>query len=379
MHVRLTTACSLLFLVGVLVPEPPQTSPGQPEPIAVATSRSTVYIDRLPWLIVRPGRYELHGTLQMPEDPDPEKASGIVIRSDDVVVDLGGHALIGSKGSAAGILVKPPESRETSMLNITVRNGSVRNWGGHGVDLGSVIQARVEDLQLAGNGVARRAYHGLIVGEAAIVSRCSSQYNAAAGIRAGPGSQIVACTVSFNGGSGLLLDAGGIARSCVATGNTENGLVLTSSGGAALDCSASGNGRHGISAGPASRVSGCTTWGNKASGIRIEGHGLVQSCLSSGNSGAGIFVLSRGTRIDSNHLSGNGQGLDVVGRDHLVVRNSLTNNSVLWSLAEGSVSGGLHETMSLEQMILLFGSANLGETPDLEELIRRDPWTNFSK
>jgi hypothetical protein len=381
MNAPLASTCVGLFLLGLMAPapEPPQEITRVPRSLALGEVRPTVFIDRVPWRITRPGRYELHGTLQMKKDPTPESATGIIISADDVVLDLGGHALIGVKGSATGILVKIPEKRTAQMLNITVRNGSVRNWGGNGVNLASAVQARVEDLQLAGNGEARQAFDGLIVGEGAIVSRCSAQYNAAAGIRTGRGAQLVACTGSYNGGSGMLLGAGSLARECVAMGNTGDGLVLSDAGCSAIDCTASGNGRNGISAGPAARVSGCTAWSNQASGIRVEGHGLVEGCLASGNADAGVLALSRGSRIDGNHLSANGMGLDVAGRDHLVVRNSLSANSVEWSMPDGNLSGGLHEGISVDQLMKIIGEAS-GEKQkkDFQKLFLRDPWANVS-
>ncbi|MHC4845340.1 MAG: right-handed parallel beta-helix repeat-containing protein [Planctomycetota bacterium] len=392
MNAPLASTCVALLLLGAMAPsaEPPLPEPAQPEPaqevsrvprsLALGQVRPTVYIDRLPWRISRPGRYELHGSLQMAEDPSPNEATGILISSGDVVLDLGGHALIGVKGSATGILVKIPEKRTAQMLNITVRNGSVRNWGGNGVNLQSAVQARVEDLQLAGNGEARQPYDGLVVGDGAIVSRVSAQYNASAGIRAGAGSQLVACTGSNNGGSGLLLGAGGLARECVATRNNGDGLVLSGAGGTAIDCTASRNGRHGISTGPAARVSGCTAWSNSASGIRVEGHGLVQDCLASSNGDAGVLALSSGTRIDANHLSANGTGLDVAGRDHLVVRNSLSGNTVGWSVPSGNLSGGLHKGMTVEQFVQMMTERPDGAlaNEDLTELFLRDPWANVS-
>jgi hypothetical protein len=383
MRARLSTTFSALFLLVLLDPVPalPQEKTRLPTRLVVDALQTTVFIDRLPWLIARPGRYELHATLRMRESPLADASHGITITSDDVVLDLAGHTLFGNKGSATGILAKLPDKRTKLLLNITVKNGSVRNWSGHGVDLGAALQSRVEDLQIAGNGLSRNSFDGLIVGIGAIVSRCSAQYNAAVGIRAGRGSQLVGCTGSYNGSDGLMLGAGGIARDCVAADNTGDGLVLADGGNAAIDCIASGNGRHGISTGPSARVSGCTTWANQGSGIRVEGYGLVESCLSSDNAGAGILAVSRGARLDGNHLTANGLGLDVSGRGHLVVRNSMSRNGTTWSVPGDNITGGLHEDLSLLEAMQVLATKDPGVSPNSEELellLRREPWANIT-
>jgi len=50
--------------------------------------------------------------------------SGITVQASDVTIDLGGHALVGVPFSFAGIEVSGPRQ------HITLRNGTVRDWGG---------------------------------------------------------------------------------------------------------------------------------------------------------------------------------------------------------------------------------------------------------
>ena len=110
---------------------------------------------------------------------------------------------------------------------MTVVDGTVRGWGGHGVDALDTADCRLEGLRAMGNGS-----HGLALGI---------------------GGVILDCTAAENAGSGLVVGPGGSVRGSMAIGNGVNGIVATfvaTSTGSVIDaCSARGNSFVGIFAG----------------------------------------------------------------------------------------------------------------------------------
>jgi hypothetical protein len=97
------------------------------------------FIAGVPFTISAPGNYCLDGNFT---------ASGVAIDivADDVVLDLNGHALDGVSGSGIGV-------RASDRKNITVRNGTVRNFY-QGLSLGGSASEGliVERMRAAGNG-----------------------------------------------------------------------------------------------------------------------------------------------------------------------------------------------------------------------------------
>src|SRR5262245_55770110 len=79
----------------------------------------------LPFTINQPGSYYLTGNLTA----SAAGANGINIEASDVTLDLAGFALSGLGGAGGdGVNVF------VLVTNVTVRNGTVRGWGGRGVD-----------------------------------------------------------------------------------------------------------------------------------------------------------------------------------------------------------------------------------------------------
>lgn len=107
--------------------------------------------------ITRPGHYVLCEDLR----GVPGKC-GVSIQSDDVVVDLAGHELVGCSGSTDGITVAPLAT------GITIRSGTVRSWGRDGVDLSNAVGCTAQDLTVRDNGA-----FGLLLGCGARIDRCT--------------------------------------------------------------------------------------------------------------------------------------------------------------------------------------------------------------
>ena len=100
-------------------------------------------VSSLPFVITSSGSYYLTTNLT--------GANGVLILVDDVTLDLNGFTLLGTTNSGNGIA--------GGVNNISIRNGTVRNWGSHGVNLTNSSNCRLVDLRVADNGLA-----GLVVG-----------------------------------------------------------------------------------------------------------------------------------------------------------------------------------------------------------------------
>jgi hypothetical protein len=145
-----------------------------------------------------------------------------VVLADNVTIDLNGFALLGASGSADGITVG------TNRTGLSVFNGTLHGWAGHGLNADAAVGVRVERVLAAGN-----KGEGLSVGDRGVVDGCLATGNAGGGIRVG--------------------------SQCVVRNNlcTTNG---TGSGGAGI-----------LVLGSANRVDGNQTTANTGLGIRIAG------------------------------------------------------------------------------------------------------------
>lgn len=133
-----------------------------------------VIISQLPFTISSPGTYRLKGTVRLATtDTD-----GITIACDNVVLDLGGNALVGP-GKAAGTTGTGIQVGTTLRQNLVVKNGTIRDWRNSGIYGAFASKARFEKLQVFDNGNT-----GLIAGIHCIVSECLASHNGIHGIEA---------------------------------------------------------------------------------------------------------------------------------------------------------------------------------------------------
>ncbi len=197
---------------------------------------------------------------------------GIEIVASGVTLDLNGFDLVGVAASLDGVSVSV-----FPLTNIAVVNGSVRNWGDEGVDLGtfSANTCRVEGVLASGN-----AGNGILTGSGCTVSNCTAYLNTANGIGAGAG-----CTVS----------------NCSTRANTFDGIVCSSS------C--------------VIRDNTCTSNGNGA------------------GDGAGIHATSNANRIERNNCTDADRGIDVDVFGNIIVRNTCSGNTTNWDIVANNVYG----------------------------------------
>ena len=277
--------------------------------------------------------------------------SAIEVGASDVTIDLMGFALIGQPGTVSGIV------QDGSLSRVRVVNGSVVDFGEHGIDLTTVDDARIERVTASENG-----QHGILVGDYAIVSLCQARENGGRGIWVKNDSRISDCVSTQNQGNGIHAKSGGWVTRCVAYYNLQNGIEIEK-GGAVLsseartntldgirigenavakDCLSISNNGNGIQTARDSRVEGCTTNRNKASGILAGGytHILRNTCNYNGIAGshAGIWATSGFSVVEDNSSMNNEYaGYIVEGPRSLIRRNVAGYNAVNWAVFANNI------------------------------------------
>ena len=245
---------------------------------------------------------------------------GIEIAVSGVHLDLNGFAVIGAPNSLNGINV------EAFVPNVTVRNGSILEWGGSGIVLRS-DGGSVRDVLSSDNGVFGVSLDGSF---GATVTGCNAVFNGQSGdgggIRAGTGAVGAECAAQANVGPGVTI-ASGVIRGCSASSNGGEGIVLGA--GVAEACVLRSNTLAGIRISDFdARVTGCTITNNGASGINA-----AQS--------AGIHAAQGRATIERNHIATNaGFGVVLTGSGSVVVANAFAGNpSGTVQAAAGNIVG----------------------------------------
>ncbi|HYD02050.1 MAG TPA: right-handed parallel beta-helix repeat-containing protein [Phycisphaerales bacterium] len=262
--------------------------------------------------ITRPGSYYLLDNIG-----GISGRHAIEIAASDVTIDLCGFQLSGVPASGAfdGISVAAG-----GLTGLTVVNGTVRNWGRHGVNFATNNPecCRVHAVHAANcSGV------GIAAGDRSIVSDCSGTGCGSSGVTAGFHSTILHCVGKSNGFTGISGGGDTLISHCSAS---DNGTVgIGASGGCVLMCSANGNGTDGISA-TQGTISGCNAKGN-STGIRGGVGAAIVSCTAAANTQAGFSINDGGSLIDCNAMDNT--VWNFVAADGCTVRgcNALANNA----------------------------------------------------
>jgi parallel beta-helix repeat protein len=302
-----------------------------------------------PIRITQSGSYYLTRDIAAAGTPGP---GGIVIETDNVALDLNGFALIGP----------PLQAGETSddgisiigFSNISISNGTVRDWGDEGIDADAAFACQFRDIILHNNGRIQVPAngHGMTLGSGSVVRHCTATGNFGDGIMAPLGATIFQSAAMNNGGSGFSLANGSLVTESVAHTNGNHGF-LAGSGSNIMRCTTATNASDGYFL-TASQVTDSTAYDNGEVGIQAQAGSLVQRCTvrsndsfgialaefgSGGNTvlentvsfngGIGIFVRlnNLGNRIEGNNVYANQvAGIRTLGRGNLVVRNTARAN-----------------------------------------------------
>jgi hypothetical protein len=336
--------------------------------IAINSTNTPGDADSL-YKITQPGSYYLTGNLQGVagkhgiEVATPAAGPGVTI-------DLCGFEMVGLAGMGAFDGV----TTGAGVLNVTVRNGTVRNWGDEGVEIGNGSTAA--DLAVSGcsgfgivlgqNSSAQRCRvtsntaGGIATGGDCTVQSCSAQTNAGGGILAFNGCAVLDCTSNFNTGNGISTGHTSTVSRCSSVDNTLSGFSVGSNT-TISNCASSFNDSHGfasldgasVSASTASNnfgngfnlangatVSGCAAVTNSGSGIVVDNGGQITSCTARSNTLHGI-VANSSTRIASCSVAGNAVDGILVGSACHVSENQCGNLS---GVGQGTNTTGIHVT-----------------------------------
>jgi parallel beta-helix repeat protein len=316
-------AVPTLFLFSLLLPtssfaQGSLTPPGAPAPTMKSLDqvepRTAINATNTPgdatnlYRITQPGSYYLTGNIT-----GVTGKAGIGIAANGVTLDLNGFDLVGVAGALDGI-----RTTVSSLTNIAVLNGSIRSWGGDGVNLGSFIafNCRLADLRAA--------------------------FNTGAGIKTGSGLTMTGCTAFDNTSNGISAGQGCTITDCTAYGNTLSGIT-SSAGSTITSCTARNNNSRGISTGTGCTIAGCTATSNTLDGIIVTSDSQVlrSTCWSNGNGGDGANIHATGSnnRIEGNNCTSADRGIDVDLAVNVIVRNTCSGNTLNWSIAAGNVCG----------------------------------------
>lgn len=335
--------------------------------------------------IVQPGSYYLIGNIT-----GEVGKHGIEIIASGVTIDLNGFDLVGVPGMGAfnGVC-----ATENNLTNITVMNGSVRNWGADGVDIGGWGErnCRVDRVVASGN-----ADRGISVGNGSTVTYCSAYTNAGIGIFAGNGSTIANCTAYSNAGTGIASAFGSTILNCSAYDNGGNGVststgctiafctafqndgagISTFDGSIVTNCMAQANAAHGIVVNTGSTVANCTARLNTLNGIACTSGSVIRdnTCSSNGSGagdGAGIHATGNDNRIEGNNCISADRGIDVDGAGNFIVRNTCSGNMTNWSIVANNVVGPIIDRIAP-------GSAAISGNSAPSSLGTTDPNANFT-
>lgn len=325
-------------------------------------------IATLPFTITVPGSYYVTTNLT-----GTSATNGITIAVSDVWLDLSGYVLTGIGSSLSGVQVP-----NTGLTNITVRNGTVRGWPIHGIEVNSDYAVTVEHIDASENG---RSGISCLSGGSAIftVRNCSATHNNTAnqggsGITISGGS-VLDCSAmaNVNAAPGISAGSGALVSRCMVRNNSGPGISVNAA--SVLDCEAFSNTGAGIYAGADCLVARCSSVGNSSDGIL-----LLRQCQAIDNhsvdngfsgTGAGIHATAFGNRIAGNLVSGNTTGV--------LVAAGATNNVVIQNtVGRNPPSGAVGSANFVFNAFTIYGPTNNAYHPTTGAITNLNPWANIS-
>ena len=310
------------FGQGTLTPPPGPPAPtmktlDQIEPRTIVNAANTPGDAANGFIISAPGSYYLTGNIAVAPG-----THGISIQANDVTLDLNGFALI-SGGGGAFIGVNVPVAQS----GFCIRNGSVRGWGGGGVQAAAAVTL-AEKLRLSDNVGAI----GLAVGNGSMIKDCVASGNAT-GFSAADRTQISNCISTVNTGVGFNCASYVTLFDCTSSRNVGNG-IRTLASCSITRCTSTRNlpSGAGIYTGAGCTVADCTAGANGFDGIHVETGSIVRDCTSRANVARGISANGGDCFITGNNCTGNNTGIqieslaDIPGDRNRVEGNSCTSN-----------------------------------------------------
>ncbi|MBK7951104.1 MAG: right-handed parallel beta-helix repeat-containing protein [Deltaproteobacteria bacterium] len=245
-----------------------------------------------PVTIVASGSYKLSSNLAL----NDVNTDGIVLSTDHVSIDLAGFEIRGpvtcsgeigtasltctpSGGQGSGVEVSSP-----TVIGASVRSGSIRGMGSHGVSLG--VQSEVTNLRVRSN-----ASNGINVIFGGNVSANTAYQNGGNGMHALSGSSVSGNTAVHNGGYGIFGSSYSTVSGNTAGFNVSDGIFVYD-GATVSNNTASNNFGIGIRAFSGSMVAGNTVRGNASFGLFLREQSAYRDNVVSSNAAGAVSGLS---------------------------------------------------------------------------------------
>jgi Right handed beta helix region len=306
--VKLLTAASPVPAQGPLAP------PGAPGP-AMKTLQEIeprTPISSLPFIINSSGSYYVTTNLFL-EGPS---LFGICIDANDVMLDLNGFVLSAEGDGDAAIVATNPVS------NITIRNGTLREWEGTAV---SLVGSDFRLIDVTAIGVDGDSA-GFQCGDHSVLIRCTAREHLQGGFYVERNSVLEGCRAFNAGFGGFRVGDRTLVKDCVAVDNQYWTGIDAGDHCEIRGCITIGNGFYGIDAGMGANVVDCLVASNAYTGIYVQENSLVRSCHLTRN-GTGIFV-SGGSHVLLNTLEDSGTTVQAyLGAITVYGSNSLVENN----------------------------------------------------
>jgi hypothetical protein len=289
------TMCVSLGWSGSLnPPAAPQSTPG-PETRTPISATTTPGNEVASYRITQRGSYHLTSNLVL--NPLFPSRHGIVIEANDVTIDLNGFILDGhqpilpfSEGQAQGEVTQTVGILASgSIENVTILNGTVRDWDFQGIGLLNTTRSRIHNVRVLNSGNA-----GIVGGLRCVITDCVSEGNGNDGIRLRGESRVENCEVTDNAFVGIAVNGGGsrVVRNSV-LGNQGDGIQV-------------------LLLGDRSLIAENLVTGGSSNGIYVLGSvagAVVRDNVVGGNQGIGIVESGtppNGSLFYGNISSGNG-------------------------------------------------------------------------
>ena len=359
MKTSLVTAALLFLYVNAAFPQGSLTPPGAPAPtmktLDQVQPRTLIPGGTAVYTISNEGSYYLGGNLTI------SSGNAITVAANNVTIDLQGFELIGTGGSA-GVLINP------GISNVTVRNGTIRNFTSRAIDGQGNPNMRVEKVRALNNAnygifvdvngavidclAQSNAGPGIAGADNCVIHNCQSIGNTGAnshGISVGIAAQISGCVVRNNAGSGIVTGTGCTLTDCVASNNTSSGInvgerctILNSTANENGINGSTTAGSHGINAASRCSISNCSGNNNTGSGLFVSLAGTtgatVHNSIFSSNTLDGIQVPTGSTVTACSAAFNGGNGIFIFGGSSTVANCTATDNTINGIRVQGGSS-----------------------------------------
>ncbi len=166
------------------------------------------------------------GSYYLAENIDARPSQhGIEITASEVTLDLNGFSVRGNTEvvSLDGI------HATGALLNIAVKNGTVRDFSGTGVAMSTADNSQVIDVRVNNTGWGGAGTDGIALGEGGILSRCQVRDGGDDGFDTGAGCIVTYCTAMDNDNFGFFLGNANTVSSCMSMGHLNDGFWVSRS------------------------------------------------------------------------------------------------------------------------------------------------------